>query len=86
MAAPLERAIAAVNNTSRVQDIAGDQVGVLGAEPLHVVVNPEEVARAVLQAIREPSEGMIEAGLDLGPDHDPERYFTAMIDAALEEG
>lgn len=41
------------------------------------------LARAVLQAIREPSEAMALAALDLGPDRDPETYYVAMIDAAL---
>ena len=53
-------------------------------------------ARAVLQAIREPSEGMIEAGAycipvgqgeDIGPpnERDAAECFRTMIDAALSE-
>lgn len=46
-----------------------------------------ERASAVLAAIREPSEGMAQVGLELhrrGGGVCP--VFTAMIDAALEEG
>ena len=44
-----------------------------------------EVARAVLAAIREPSEGMCEAGRTAVRD-DGVPGWRAMIDAALEEG
>lgn len=91
---PFERAIAAINNAARIENITGDQLGVLGREPLHVVTNPEEVARAVLQAIREPSEGMLEIG---GSEIVTEResltshrlsgeVWQAMIDAVMEKG
>lgn len=53
-------------------------------------------ARAVLTAIREPSEGMLEAGLDKARECTdnwqsvaaclPGHCWTAMIDAALGEG
>lgn len=57
----------------------------------------EEIARAVLQAIREPSEGMITEGAytipcggggEIGPpnERDALNCWQAMIDAALEEG
>lgn len=45
-------AVAAINNTARVADIAGDQLGVVSATPFYVVVNPDEVARAVIRALR----------------------------------
>lgn len=90
---PLDRAIAAINNTASVQDVAGDQQGVVGARPLHVVTNPEEVARAVLQAIREPSSEMCGEAHDTllyavkGEEMDVARaVWGRMMDAALEEG
>lgn len=98
---PLERAISAINNTAVVQNIAGDQNGVIGDEPLYVVTNPDAVARAVLEAIREPSEGMVREGClaDIPGGRFDEATFTeahigeqdapviwqAMIDAALTE-
>lgn len=52
-----------------------------------------EAARAVLQAIREPSEAMTKAGSAVLPgiprpqtEMDSELAWQAMIDAALEEG
>lgn len=48
--------------------------------------NPNSAARRILAAMREPTDAMVEAGLDLGPGCDPERYFVAMIRAALAEG
>lgn len=83
---PLERAIAALNNTARVQDVSGDQMGVLGASPLYVVTNPEEVARAVIAAIRDPSSVMIAAGHPAAEDSGSTGCWFAMIDAMLEEG
>ena len=47
----INQAVGAINNSARVADISGDQMGVLGKEPFHVVTNPGEVARAVLQAL-----------------------------------
>lgn len=44
-----------------------------------------DVARAVLTAIREPSEGMWDAG-DAVCDNNAIGAWQAMIDAALEEG
>ena len=42
-------------------------------------------ARAVLSALREPDEGMIEAGWERGEDdHSPEAIWQAMIDKALK--
>lgn len=93
MITPLERAIAAVNNTARVQDISGDQMGVLGDAPLHVVTNPDDVVRAVLAAIREPSEVATEAGFRAASERganigltDMDVSYRVMIDAMLEEG
>lgn len=86
---PLERAIAAVNNTALVQDIAGDQQGVLGIQSLFVVTNPEDVARAVIAAIREPSDVMSRAyyhadfGVEQYPDLD--EVLPTLIDAILTE-
>ena len=82
---PLERAIAALNNTARVQDVSGDQMGVLGASPMYVVTNPEEVARAILAAVRNPSEVMCEAA-SLVTDSSARETWRDMIDAMLEEG
>ncbi len=54
-----------------------------------------EKARAVIEAIREPSEAMVQAyadGIDKDACISPEAYwirddgFSAMIDALLEEG
>lgn len=56
-----------------------------------------DVVRAVLQAIREPSEGMVEAAEDTREPCESGGYYSedlpspdivwkAMIDAALEEG
>ncbi|SNT15622.1 hypothetical protein SAMN06295912_1502 [Sphingomonas laterariae] len=45
-------AIEAINSTAKVANVAGDQMGVVGRAPLYVVVNPEEVAQAVIDAIR----------------------------------
>lgn len=42
----------------------------------------KEAARAVLQAIREPDEGMIEAGRGMTPW--PRTIWQAMIDQALK--
>ncbi|MFD0848214.1 hypothetical protein [Sphingosinicella xenopeptidilytica] len=92
---PLERAIAAINNTALVQNIAGDQLGVVGREPFYVVTNPEPLARAVLRAISEPSDAMVSDGADMipcsgGGDEGPPNYraarqcWRAMINAALE--
>lgn len=90
---PLERVIGAINNTTIIKDIAGDQQGVIGTDPLHVVVNPEEVARAVLHAIREPSDAMTFAGgaalpamdLDDSPSEHAGEAWQAMIDTALAD-
>jgi hypothetical protein len=50
-----------------------------------------KTVRAVLQAIRDPSEAMVQAGHDLDSgifdnEAPPEQRWQAMIDAALAEG
>lgn len=95
---PLERAIAIINNSARIENISGDQLGVTGANALYVVTNPADVARAVLEAIREPSEAMKKAGAFCEPfmtesgakPMTPGQIiacacYDAMIDAALSE-
>lgn len=42
-------------------------------------------AKAAIQAMREPTEKMREAGCDIGPDRSPEEYYNAMIDAILND-
>ena len=42
-------------------------------------------ARAAIEAMREPTEDVVVAGLDLGPGHGPLTYWHAMIDATLKE-
>ncbi|MFN7028404.1 MAG: hypothetical protein ACK4PC_03465 [Sphingopyxis sp.] len=50
-------------------------------------IDPSDIARAVLLAIREPSEGMATDGLEaMRCGAGPVPIFTAMIDAALSEG
>lgn len=51
----------------------------------------KEIARAALQAIREPDKEMIEAGEACDPGYgdglaDAKTHFTAMIDDLLKEG
>jgi len=68
---PLERAVAAIENMT-----GWDADG----EP-HI-----DIVRAVIGAVREPSDAMAEAADDLGPDKTGAQYWPAMIDALLEEG
>ncbi len=49
----VSRIVAIINNTARVQNISGDQMGVLGSEPFYCVVNPLEVAKAILASLEE---------------------------------
>lgn len=42
-------------------------------------------ARAAIEAMREPTEGMAGAGNSLGHEEAPSTYYEAMIDAALAE-
>lgn len=87
---PLDRAIAAINNTARVANIAGDEGGVLSDTPFRVITNPEDVARAVIAAIREPSEAMKSQYYERACDgleqvNDPAEVMAVMIDALLAE-
>jgi len=41
-------------------------------------------AKAAIEAMREPSEKMVQAGIDEGL-HKPGNWYPAMIDAALED-
>jgi hypothetical protein len=71
---PMQRAERAVLDTIfPVEELSG-----------WTIDNPRDVARAVLQAIREPSEGMIGAASRIPHARDSEIY-QAMIDAALSE-
>lgn len=45
-----------------------------------------EKARAVVEALREPSDDMLEAADEAGPDRAGSTYWRAMIDALLVEG
>ncbi len=55
---------------------------------LPAIDEADQIARAVLTAIREPSEGMQVAGYGEchHPKDIPEHIWQAMIDAALSEG
>lgn len=77
-----ERAVKAVG------DMEWDYLG----EPPNIHDYSREIVQTVLQAIREPSEGMVVEGLsraDLDGEvyhiADFQRLFTAMIDAALTD-
>lgn len=85
----LERAAEAVRN--ELGDYAVDDMWMTEGG-LRSASHYRDLARAVLQAIREPSEGMKRAGV-LAPNYLEDQssargcsnIFTAMIDAALEE-
>lgn len=49
------------------------------------VIDLLNIVRTVILAMREPSDEMECAALDLGPDQDPLAYWQAMIDAAMKE-
>lgn len=84
---PIERACIAVIDNLREQ---GDLMADCG-DPEWAQVDGafrvEPVVRAVLKAIREPNEAMIEVDA-LRPDGSffAEDYWKAMIDTALQEG
>lgn len=40
-------------------------------------------ARAAIEAMREPTDAMVQAGIDEG-DHKPGNWYPAMIEAALD--
>lgn len=50
----------------------------------HGDYKPDELARAAIAAMREPTEEMVEAGYYDAMAEDAKATFTAMIDAALE--
>tara|TARA_R110000868_G_scaffold309027_1_gene570439 strand:- start:3353 stop:3583 length:231 start_codon:yes stop_codon:yes gene_type:complete len=50
----------------------------------HGDYKPDELARAAIAAMREPTEDMVEAGYYDAMAEDAKATFTAMIDAALE--
>lgn len=92
---PIERAARAICVTFGYDPDKDDEVGL--GEPGDVNWNMfEDHARAVLTALREPSEGMKEAGWfrfscahpdQADADRGPEiSIWQAMIDAALEQG
>lgn len=87
---PLERAARAVCDRYGHDPDSDDQVGL--GEPGDVNWNMyEDDARAVMQALREPSEAMVRAGDSQTPDYEQQTanvydVWQAMLDAALEEG
>ncbi len=75
---PLERAALAVYQV----DYPGERIsGLTDPASWHM-----EVARAVLQALREPSEAMVKAGDSCPGIMSSELMWPHMIDTALEEG
>ncbi len=93
---PLERARNAVLATRYPGITFSDTLSPEISEAIHEIGKSDEIARAVLLAIREPSEGMLEAGLDKARECTdnwqsvaaclPGHCWTAMIDAALSDG
>lgn len=77
---PLERAARALAETYNRHRIPGAPDNP-GADPVDY-----EDARAVLRAIREPSEGMVQVGCSGGDWPYAADTWSAMIYAALEEG
>jgi len=82
MSEVIERVVRAIETEmQRVHDSSG---GILCA-------SPEQLARAAIAALREPTEAMLEAGLEAHYDPDDWRIrelgttWRAMIDAALVE-
>lgn len=51
----------------------------------YAVVMLDEMAIAAIQAMREPTEKMLIAGCDVGPDRSPDEYWQSMIDAVLND-
>jgi len=43
------------------------------------------VAINAIKAMSWPTDKMLEAGRDVGPDRSPEEYWTAMIDAVIND-
>ncbi|MET3826593.1 hypothetical protein ABIC16_002286 [Sphingomonas sp. PvP055] len=46
-------------------------------------VSYSDTARVAVEVMQNPTEAMAEAARDLGPNHDPIRYYAAMITTAL---
>lgn len=101
MTSPLERARDAILRVQNPKvDFDREPTGDLELHAevhrsLHELGKTESIARAVLEAIREPSEGMCVAGGEnivhsdgqTEPDTDAAKsVWQAMIDAALSEG
>jgi len=86
MTSPLERAariIAGPRADEMVQ--AGNPIGEPCDYPAWMLCLPD--ARSILEALREPSEGMVAAVSDMSlMDNNPTQDWQAMIDAALSEG
>lgn len=99
---PLERAARALADVTIFWDETYDGAFVVKGDPTRYATNAEAEkaqakaqVRAVIEAIREPSEAMVQAyadGIDKDACISPEAYwirddgFSAMIDALLEEG
>ena len=84
MKSPLERAAQAVRAEMAVQQPDGSYVI---ETPPYDEAFFQDIARAVLQAIREPSDAMCEAAEYPNDYQGFERVtWRAMIDSALEEG
>lgn len=90
---PLERAARALCTLDGKEPDVGEPFDV-EAQPFGGPASSEpswlsyrDAARAVLQAIREPSDAMLDAG-DIWTNEQcsPDAIWQAMIDAALEEG
>lgn len=63
-----------------------DNVPMVDAAPSQIrAIRARNVARAALEAIREPSEAMIEASLDMHRECEIREIWQEMIDAALSE-
>jgi len=81
MTTPIEQAAkAAYDSTKQPWDPSYDEQG----ESIHLACLV--VARAVLFAIREPSEGMVDAMYAAGVEHGLDYVFRSAINAALAEG
>jgi hypothetical protein len=90
---PLELASAAIIEALREQGDLMDDCGAPEWAQVDGAFRVEPLARAVLAAIREPSEAMIDAARNAkfpvyrdGKDHSTVPRWQAMVDAALAEG
>ncbi|WP_031293679.1 hypothetical protein [Sphingobium sp. HDIP04] len=87
---PLERAARAIIDAAQEQGAyVGGEPDNLRSVPIDGVIDAEAMVRAVLAAIREPSEAMERAGwtadLPFTPSIKVGTVWRAMIDAMLEE-